>query len=62
MRFPIKYYDNWAALPMVISLVAGAFCFGLGLKENNAVCAIIGLILLCLFVVLKIVNAVLSNK
>ena len=62
MRFPVKYYNNWAALPMIISLVGSLFFFGLALKENNGVCTIIAMILFVVFVILKILNIAIASK
>ena len=60
MRIPIKYYDNWAAAPMIICVCGGCFFLGLGTHTNSDACYAIGWILLALFVVFKIINVVIK--
>ena len=52
----VKYYDNGFAIPLLICLPLGSFLFCVGLGINSPACAIIGLIILALFLVFKIAN------
>ena len=57
----IKFYDNWTAIPMVISLSLGTILLSIGLKTNSYL-GVVGMLLLLLFVILKIINTCLGNR
>ncbi len=62
IRTKVEYYDNKFATPMLICLPSGTFMLALGFGINSGACAIIGLILLALFVILKIANSVAASS